>query len=95
MKNRFIYNAHCEGGIPSSKRLYGGIGFITVQLCLITATIISLIQTKELSGTLTSLLDFDLATSAALLGLSTVTRIFDRGKTTIGVEKDNKKEEVE
>jgi hypothetical protein len=95
MKNKFLYEVHCEGGIPSSKRFYGGIGFVTVQLCLIAATIISLIQTKELSGTIASLLDFDLATSAALLGLSTITRIFDKSKTTIGVEKDKEKEEVE
>ena len=79
----FLYTAHCEGDYPSSKRLYGGIGFITVQCCLITATIISLVKTGELSPTLSNLLDFNLLTSASLLGLSTITRAFGKNKTTI------------
>lgn len=79
----FLYTAHCEGDYPSSKRLYGGIGFITVQCCLITATIISLVKTGELSPTLSNLLDFNLLTSASLLGLSTITKAFGKNKTTI------------
>lgn len=94
MKNNFLYAAHCEFNSPSSKRLYGGIGFITVQCCLISATILSLVKTGELSGTISSLLDFDLITSASLLGLSTITRAFGNNKTTIG-SKVNDKEKSE
>ncbi len=84
MNNKgFLYSAHCEKGVPSSKRFWGGIGFAICQLCIIAATVLSFIHTGELSGTVSSLIDFDLGISATLLGLSTITRMF-QDKTSIG-----------
>lgn len=83
----FFYEAHTEKGAPSSKRLYGGIGFIVCQLCIIAATVLSLSMTGELSNTVASLIDFDMVASTALLGLSTITRAFGGNKTDISNEK--------
>lgn len=80
----FFYQAHCEGNEPSSKRLWGAIGYGAVQICLIVATALSLVKTGELSSTITGLLDFDLVTSASLLGLSTITRAFGGSNTKVG-----------
>ena len=88
-KSSFWYLAHCESGVPSSKRLWGGIGFCICQLCILAATILSFIHTGEMSPTVSSLIDFDLGISATLLGLSTLTRAFGGNKTTIGKEKEN------
>ena len=79
----FFYEAHCENGEPSSKRLWGGVGFATVQVCLFAATVLSLVKTGELSTPLENLLDFDLVTSASLIGLNTITRMFGNNKTSI------------
>ena len=87
-KNSFLYLAHCESGVPSSKRLWGGIGFCICQLCILAATVLSFVHTGEMSGTVSSLIDFDLGISATLLGLSTLTRAFSGNKTTIG-KKEN------
>ena len=86
-KNNFWHLAHCENGIPSSKRLWGGIGFGVCQACIVSATILCFIHTGELSSTVSSLIDFDLGISAALLGLSTITRAFSGNRTNIGVIK--------
>lgn len=80
-KNSFLYRAHCEKGSPSSKRLYGGIGWITVQISILAATILSLIQIGELTTILSGLIEFDMITSAALLGLSTITGAFSGGRS--------------
>jgi len=82
--NTFLYLAHCESGVPSSKRFWGGIGFGMCQLCILAATILCFVRTGELSSTVSSLIDFDLGVSAALLGLSTITRAFGGNKMTIG-----------
>lgn len=85
MKDKgFLYSAHCENGVPSSKRFWGGIGFAICQLCIIAATVLSFVHTGELSGMVSSLIDFDLGISATLLGLSTITRMFQGNKTSIG-----------
>jgi hypothetical protein len=92
-KSSFWYLAHCESGVPSSKRLWGGIGFGICQCCIVAATILCFVHTGELSGTVSSLIDFDLGISAALLGLSTITRAFGGNKSVIGGEK--KEDETE
>lgn len=90
----YFYLAHCEKGSPSSKRLWGGIGFAVVQLCLIAATILSFTKTGELSSLISNLLEFDLITSAALLGLSTIAGAFGGGKNVnIGNSKVEETEE--
>lgn len=89
----FFYEAHCENGSPSSKRLWGAVGFTTVQICLISATILSLYETGELSSGILSLLDFDLVTSASLIGLTTISRMFGGNRTNIGNKKENETEE--
>ena len=86
-KKGFWYLAHCEFDSPSSKRLWGGIGFGICQCCIVAATILCFVHTGELSGTVSSLIDFDLGISAALLGLSTITRAFGGNKSVIGAEK--------
>ena len=91
-KSSFWYLAHCESGVPSSKRLWGGIGFCICQLCILAATVLSFIHTGEMSGTVSGLIDFDLGISATLLGLSTLTRMFGGNKTTIGNNKTNNEE---
>lgn len=98
--NSFLYRVHCEKGVPSSKRLYGGIGWITVQICILAATILSLIQTGELTQILSGLIEFDMVTSAALLGLSTITGMFSGGRsisstTTTTSTTDRRTEETE
>lgn len=85
----FIYDVHCENDRPSSKRFYGGIGYITVQLCVIAATILSLVKTGMLSETVHSLLDIDLITSASLIGLNTIMRTVKGVTTSIGEKKEN------
>lgn len=91
----FLYKAHCEGNEPSSKRLWGGIGFATVQICLVAATVLSLVKTGELSSMISNLLDFDLITSASLIGLNTIMRTFNGNKTSIGNDKQPQMSEKE
>ena len=92
-KKGFWYLAHCEFDSPSSKRLWGGIGFGICQCCIVAATILCFVHTGELSGTVSSLIDFDLGISAALLGLSTLTRAFGGNKTSVGNNKEEANEE--
>lgn len=92
-KDGFLYLAHCENGVPSSKRLWGGVGFFICQLCIVTATILCFVHTGELSPTVSSLIDFDLGISATLLGLSTITRVFGGNSSTIGGAKKENAEE--
>ena len=84
---QYLYLAHCESGTPSSKRFWGGIGFGICQLCILAATVLSFIHTGELSGTVSSLIDFDLVTSASLIGLTTIMRTFGGNRTSISNEK--------
>lgn len=80
MKNytfkEYFYLAHCENGSPSSKRLYGGIGWMICQFCLIVASILSFIHLGNLSDIVKDMWIFDLITSSALLGLSTIAGAF-------------------
>ena len=85
--NEFIQRSLCEGKEPSSKRLAGIIGWITCQIIIIAAVVISFIMTNGLVEGLIGLIDFDMATSAALLGLATITRAFAGNQTSIGKEK--------
>lgn len=90
----YFYLAHCEGKQPSSKRLWGAFGFAVVQLCLIAATVLSFVKTGELSSLISNLLEFDLITSAALLGLSTIAGAFGGGKN-VSIGQPQQKEEKE
>ena len=80
-KNSFIYKAHCENNIPSSKRLWGAIGYLTFQVSVLAATILSLCMTTTLSQTIQDLLEIDLITSASLLGISTIVGAFGGGRS--------------
>lgn len=81
----FFYQAHCERDSPSSKRLYGGIAWVICQMCLVIACILSFINGDGITDVLKDMWEFDLITSAALLGLSTITGMFGNGKNvTIG-----------
>lgn len=90
----YFYLAHCEKGSPSSKRLWGAFGFAVVQLCLIAATVLSFVKTGELSNPVSNLLEFDLITSAALLGLSTIAGAFGGGRN-VSIGKPQNQEEQE
>lgn len=92
-KNSFIYQAHCEKGRPSSKRLWGAIGYLTFQVSVLAATIISLCMTTALSQTIKDLLEVDLITSASLLGISTIAGVF--GSRSIAIGKEVKKKEYD
>lgn len=83
-KESFLYKAHCENGIPSSKRFWGGVGYCIVQVCLVVTATLSLIKTGGLDSMVSNLIEFDLITSASLLGLSTITRVFGGTKTSVG-----------
>lgn len=89
----FLYLAHCESGIPSSKRFWGGIGYCVCQLCILAATILCFVKTGELNSTVSSLIDFDLGISATLLGLSTITRAFAGNNMVLGRKKEETEEE--
>lgn len=78
---QYFYQAHCETDYPSSKRLYGGIGWVICQLCLITACVLEFIKGVGLTELLKDMWTFDLITSSALLGLSTITSALGLGKT--------------
>ena len=80
-KNSFIYKAHCENNRPSSKRLWGAIGYLTFQVSVLAATILSLYMTTTLSQTIKDLLEVDLITSASLLGISTIVGAFGNGRS--------------
>jgi len=61
-------------------------------VCVIAATILSLIIAKELPSYLKDLLEIDLITSAALLGLSTIAGVFGNGRR---VDVNNSEEQIE
>lgn len=83
--------AHCEKGSPSSKRLWGGIGYAICQICLLVACVLSFISGDGITEVLKGLIEFDLSISAALLGLSTIAGAFGNGRN-ISIN-DNKPEE--
>lgn len=91
--SEYLQLAHSEHSMPSSKRLYGAIGYVTVQTCLLSATILSLVRTGELSSILSGLIEFDLVTSAALLGLSTITGAFGGGRK-MSINKETEDEDI-
>jgi len=74
----FMRLAHSENGAPSSKRIYGGIAVVAVQLCLMAAVVLAFVNHAELSTVLKELLEVDLITGASLLGLNSVTKIFEK-----------------
>lgn len=87
-KDSFLYKALCESvngvSYPSSKRLAGFIGWCAVQIIILAGVVLSYIKTQTLSEGLIGLIDFDMVTSATLLGLSSITRIFKGDKTAVG-----------
>ena len=74
--NNFIYEAHCEDGVPSSKRLWGGIMVGCSQIILIAATILSFVAGTGITETIKDLIEMDIVVGSSLIGLTTVTRIF-------------------
>lgn len=76
--SEFMRLAHSESGAPSSKRLYGAIIVVTVQLCIMAAVVLAFVNHFELSIILKELLEVDLITGASLLGLNSVTKIFTK-----------------
>lgn len=90
----YFYLAHCEKGSPSSKRWYGGIGWVVCQICLGVACILSFIHGSGFTEILKDMWVFDLITSSALLGLSTIAGAFGGGKNVnIGNSKVEETEE--
>jgi len=79
-KNNFLYQAHCEHGKPSVKLLYGGIGFMLIQICICTFVIVSIIRGDAPTGVFKDFFFFNLSISATLLGLTTLTNIFNGNK---------------
>lgn len=71
----FIRLAHCESGIPSSKRLWGAVMIATSQLCIIIASILSFVKGTGITEVLKNLIEIDIITGAALLGLQTITNV--------------------
>lgn len=77
----FLYQSHCEGNIPSSKRIYGGFMILCSQIIIIIATILSFIHGNGITSTLKDLIEMDIIVGSTLIGLTTVSRIFKDGSS--------------
>lgn len=76
IQNSFIWKAHCEGNVPSSKRLWGGVMVGCSQLILIAATVLSFIAGAGITEVLKDLIELDIIVGSSLIGLTSVTRMF-------------------
>ena len=79
----FLYKAHCEQGTnPSSKRLWGAVMLSCSQLILIVATTLSFISGDGITSIIKDLIEMDIVVGATLLGLTSVTRVFNNNSIT-------------
>ncbi len=69
---KFINLAHCEGDMPSSKRLWGAVMIAASQICIITASILSFVGGTGITETLKDLIEMNMIIGASLLGLQTL-----------------------
>lgn len=69
----FVKEALTSGSNTSSKRLNGTIGFILVQLIILFAVVYDFSRNSKLSPIVATLVEVDLYTSAALLGIGGIT----------------------
>lgn len=76
----FLRLAFSEGGIPSSKRILGGFIIIVVLFCT-TWSVVKFGMTENNK----SVIEFEIVTAGALLGVSSVTAIWknNNGSTSI------------
>lgn len=68
----FIKLAHCDGDMPSSKRLWGAVMISASQICIIIASILSFVAGTGITETLKDLIEIDIIIGASLLGLQTL-----------------------
>ena len=74
----FLRDVHVSDNATSSKRFYGGIGFLAmlVLLYLVGYNTVSLFIWEKIQGTI----EFVITICAGLIGLDTVRQIFDTMK---------------
>lgn len=81
--SEFLYKSHSEHGKePSSKRFWGGVMIGCSQIILIAATVLSFIHGDGITNVIKDLIEMDIVVGATLLGLTSVTRIFDNQTIT-------------
>lgn len=75
MKKSFFYKVFCENGqYPSSKRVIGAFMIFVIMIC----TTISICK-EGMTQYNKDIIEVEVITAGALLGVSTVTRIWNKG----------------
>ena len=83
----YIRLAHSDGNVPSSKRFWGAAMIACSQICIIAASILSFIAGSGITTTLKDLIEVDIVVGATLLGLQTVSTMFNQNKNATTDEK--------
>lgn len=83
----FLYLAFSEHGVPSAKRVCGAIIIVTVMVC----TVVSIVK-EGMTVMNQSIVETEIITGGALLGLSSITNIW-ANKRNDSTPKDKIKKE--
>ena len=88
----FLRRAFSENNVPSAKRVIGGIMIIVVLFCTVWSCI-----KYGMTAHVTSVIETEIITAGALLGVSSVTSIWKGGrmhrKSSGSVDEDEENEE--
>lgn len=82
----FFIHVFSEDGIPSCKRIVGTFMIVVVMIC----TVLS-IATSGMSTQIQSIVELEIITAGTLLGLSSVTRIWNKSKSSSNTESKSTK----
>lgn len=77
----FFIHVFSENGIPSCKRIVGTFMIVVVMVC----TVLSII-TSGMTTQIQSIVELEIITAGTLLGLSSVTRIWNKSQLSSNTE---------
>ena len=82
----FFIHVFSEDGIPSCKRIVGTFMIVVVMIC----TVLSIV-TSGMSTQIQSIVELEIITAGTLLGLSSVTRIWNKSQSSSNTESKSTK----
>lgn len=82
----FFIHVFSEDGIPSCKRIVGTFMIVVVMIC----TVLSIV-TSGMTTQIQSIVELEIITAGTLLGLSSVTRIWNKTQSSSNTESKSTK----
>lgn len=82
----FFIQVFSEDGVPSCKRIIGSFMIVVIMIC----TVLSIIN-SGMSIQVQSIIELEIITAGTLLGLSSVTRIWNKNQSSSNTESKSSK----